>query len=246
MVDRAAEAERTRQEHAAAVIEERERARAEERTRATAAAKAEDERRRSQGWVRVMVPSASRFDGKPGQTVWQDGVPYCLVEPRKMRIESEDCCVYGLMPERDGWYITGWAKPLPAEETARLVAGALARQERAETKRRAERAIGSAFADAWRNGAYLERAEPEGETVFSDETVYDGGGSILVDRDGGAIWCVRRNGGDGDDWSLNNCRRGMAFRIPYSEDEDARIRNLVADLGDGPAPCEEGGTVIVP
>lgn len=72
----------------------------------------------------------------------------------------------------------------------------MARQGRVETKRRAEWAIGSAFADAWRNGAYLERAEPEGETVFSDETVYGGGGSIMVDRDGGAIWYVPRNGGE--------------------------------------------------
>lgn len=79
-----AEAERTRQERAAAVIEERKRAGAEERSRAVAAAQAEDERRRSQGWVRVMVPSASRFDGKPGQTVWQDGVPWTCPE----RVES--------------------------------------------------------------------------------------------------------------------------------------------------------------
>lgn len=105
---------------------------------------------------------------------------------------------------------------------------------------------GSAFADAWRIGLISNGRSLRGETVFSDETVYGGGGSILVDRDSGAIWYVRRNGGDGDDWSLNNCRRGMAFRTPYSEDEDSRIRNLVADLGDGPSTGTEGGAVIAP
>ena len=78
-----------------------------------------------------------------------------------------------------------------------------------------------------------------GEIVCDTRTTFGGGGYFVLDEDGDgpqgvpAIWHVRNNGGDGDDWSANNVSTGGAGGIgswiPWKADlaEDLRQADAV-------------------
>lgn len=58
--------------------------------------------------------------------------------------------------------------------------------------------------------------------------IYGGGSWFVIEKDG--IWYIENNGGDGDNWELNNIRTGGAgaigWRIPYSETLAGRLRKI--------------------
>ena len=76
---------------------------------------------------------------------------------------------------------------------------------------------------------------PEGKTAVSGETLldtftpYGGGERWVVQPD--AIWFIRNNSGDGDNWDRNNVETGGAgaigFKVPKTPELEARLRSAV-------------------
>ena len=85
----------------------------------------------------------------------------------------------------------------------------------------------SAFRARFRVAEYPPEAEVEGETIYDTYSIYGAGSRIVIDSE--YVWWVDANGMDGDDWSRNNCRLGIARRLPRTEElvEDAHA--LVAE-----------------
>ena len=79
---------------------------------------------------------------------------------------------------------------------------------------------------------------PEGET-YGDFNIYGGGEKWVITND--AIWHLRNNGADGDDWSYNNIKTGGAGAIgrkwPKTEEGVKVIRELMK-LKKGPKDRE--------
>mgnify|MGYP000856246398 CR=1 FL=1 len=97
------------------------------------------------------------------------------------------------------------------------IATAKAERERRESFESHLRAFRARFQDA----EYPPEAEVEGETVYDTYSIYGAGSRIVI---GDAwVWWVDNNGMDGDDWSRNNCRLGIARRLPRTDElvEDA-------------------------
>lgn len=73
---------------------------------------------------------------------------------------------------------------------------------------------------------------PDGERYdISPWNEYGGGESIILDKQHGRIWHVKNNGGDSDDWRVNNIRTGGAGAVgryvAYDENLAQRIRSLM-------------------
>lgn len=103
------------------------------------------------------------------------------------------------------------------------IATAKAKRERRESFENHLRAFRARFQDA----EYPPEADVEGETVYDTYSIYGAGSRIVI---GDAwVWWVDNNGMDGDDWSRNNCRLGIARRLPRTDElvEDAHA--LVAE-----------------
>lgn len=73
-----------------------------------------------------------------------------------------------------------------------------------------------------------ETAMPDGEVLLDSRTPYGGGDCFVVQPD--AIWYIRNNGADGDDWSRNNVTTGGAgaigWRVGYSATMADTLRRL--------------------
>jgi hypothetical protein len=58
--------------------------------------------------------------------------------------------------------------------------------------------------------------------------IYGGGSWFVIEKDG--IWYIENNGGDGDNWELNNIRTGGAgaigWRVPFDETLAGRLRKI--------------------
>jgi hypothetical protein len=89
-------------------------------------------------------------------------------------------------------------------------------------RREAFRAHLAAFEARFQDAEYPPEAEVEGETVYDTFSIYGVGSRIVIGNE--YVWWVEANGMDGDDWSRNNCRLGIARRLPRTDElvEDAR------------------------
>lgn len=67
-------------------------------------------------------------------------------------------------------------------------------------------------------------AWPTGETLLDTHNIYGAGDSFVIAKD--SIWYIRGNGMDGDDWSRNNLPGSIGWRIDFSEDTAAQLRQL--------------------
>jgi hypothetical protein len=69
-----------------------------------------------------------------------------------------------------------------------------------------------------------------GERLLNTQTIYGGGDWFVIDNT--HIWFIQNNGGDGDDWSVNNVRTGGAgaigWRVERNEELVNRLRELAA------------------
>jgi len=151
------------------------------------------------------------------------------------RLRSEDACMYGRMPEdQDVRY--AYVREAKSNEIEVLEA-----VEAAEAKTREERKV---MIEAFRGveqevsevGTY-EQTLPEadleaigkGDLVWhqrADLALYGGGTEWVATDD--RLWRIDGNGADGDDWSRNNFRRGIARWIPR---QDAHVEALRAMAG---------------
>lgn len=72
----------------------------------------------------------------------------------------------------------------------------------------------------------------EGERLLDTQTLYGGGDWWVIQPD--AIWYVKNNGADGDDWSYNNVRTGGAgaigWKMPRDPAVEAQLREADAML----------------
>lgn len=67
-------------------------------------------------------------------------------------------------------------------------------------------------------------AWPEGDQLLDTHNIYGGGDSFVIADD--AIWYIRGNGMDGDDWSRNNLRGAIGWRIARSDEIVTELRRL--------------------
>jgi hypothetical protein len=72
----------------------------------------------------------------------------------------------------------------------------------------------------------------EGEIVIDRTTIYGGGYWYVIGSDW--IWHVQNNGGDGDNWDLNNVEGfgagGIGWRVPYDEQMARDLRDIATIL----------------
>jgi hypothetical protein len=115
---------------------------------------------------------------------------------------------------------------------AALLAQETARIEQVRTLERAERQRRDLAGRIQEAGTFPEKAEPAGHKITNRQNIYGGGDWFVVDPD--AIWYVRNNGHDGDDWSLNNLATGgagaMAWRIDSTPEDLAQLAAIEAVL----------------
>lgn len=174
-------------------------------------------------------PHAGPFGGAP-----RDGIVVILAA--NARYEAEDGMSFGVGDE-SGYVYRAWAREATAEEAAPV----LAREAAAVARRRQAARVREIAAMIARDGTAPPPADGSlalvGERVLDTQDLYGGGGWFVVDEDGAgphgpAIWHVRNNGGDGDDWSRNNIRTGGAGAIgryvPYDAALVDELRRLDA------------------
>lgn len=109
-----------------------------------------------------------------------------------------------------------------ADEVERLEQAEAKTAQSSANQRRIHNAVEAIKARIQKEG---ERPEgmftPQGRTVLDTSTAYGGGDWFVIGDD--AIWYVRNNGGDGDNWSENNVRTGGAGAIGWKIPFDAGI-----------------------
>lgn len=139
-----------------------------------------------------------------------------------------------------GYLYLAWGREATAEEAAPLLAREAAANER---QRQAARVTEIATQIA-RDGTYPAPRDGAltlvGDSVLDTQDLYGGGQWFIIDANGAgpqntpAIWFVRNNGRDGDDWASNNVMTGGAGAIgcwiAYDETIAAELRALHAAL----------------
>lgn len=201
-----------------------------------AAAKAKaDELKAAAPWH---ISEGSGYGGRPysvGQVIkaprWvadEGGPEYLTVVRASKSYYSEDGLSFGVGDDRGYIYIAD-CREATAEEAAPLVEAKRAAAE----KKAAKQELAAITADIKESGERPEGEHtPTGEILFDSFTIYGGGDKIIIAPE--HIWYVRNNGGDGDNWSLNNIRTGGAgaigWRIPLNEALATRLRELAQIL----------------
>lgn len=99
--------------------------------------------------------------------------------------------------------------------------------DRAASARKAKDvALSSARKSIVEQGDRPTSGMPSGEVLHDTFNIYGGGDRFVIDGD--AIWYIRNNGADGDNWSHNNITTGGAgaigWRVPYSQELADQIR----------------------
>ncbi len=80
---------------------------------------------------------------------------------------------------------------------------------------------------------------PEGEKIENTFNIYGGGEQIIIEPDK-AIWYIRNNGADGDNWGDTNIGNpgyagAIGFRVPYSKELANELKQLKS-LKENPQP----------
>jgi hypothetical protein len=203
---------------------------------AKAAEKAKEEERRAAAPWRVSGGSGYGYGPYTVGEVIQasrhildkGGPEYLTVVRASKRYYSEDGLSFGVGDDSGYIYIAD-CREATAEEAAPLIE----KKRLAAEKRAAKQELAAITADIKENGERPEGEHvPEGEALLDTFTVYGGGERLVIGPE--YIWYLRNNGGDGDNWSLNNVRTGGAgaigWRIPLDETLATRLRALAQIL----------------
>jgi hypothetical protein len=161
-----------------------------------------------------------------GHAFWDHDTESVLVidSVNKKYIDSEDACVYGLMPDVDGWvYFADCRDATPDEAKPILNEMQTARDAAARGQRIDE--IEQHVRDY---GRFPEgRPAPEGEVLLDTSDPYGSGRKFVITND--SIWLLLNHHADGDDWSANNIDgRALGYAVPRNEALIRELRELDA------------------
>ena len=142
---------------------------------------------------------------------------------------------HGQWTPADGWATLYELRDADAEETAQLVAAETAaaaqaarRRARSDRRRRLEQLITGTGQCPAPGGRGIDLA---GARLLGGPDLYGGGDWFVITED--AVWYVRNNGMDGDDWSLNNVTTGGAgaigWRVPRNPDIETELTELAQE-----------------
>lgn len=150
---------------------------------------------------------------------------------RDVRISEDDPSVHGahLLGHEGERGAFAYYRPATDQETALLE-----RQEQDEAAERQAIKDRSERLDRLRDRFMSDGSRPaerqvvEGEVLLDTRNIYGGGEWWVIQPD--AIWFIRNNGADGDDWDLNNVVTGGAgaigWRLPRTPEMEAELREL--------------------
>lgn len=181
------------------------------------------------GWrERQLVPNT-----RPGGI--EAGEPEYLVvlEADRVYYDSDGEC-FGVGSHRG--YVYSATCRAATDEEARPLREALARREKAKEATEELDAICDRIRQEGER-PYLPtgKINPEGEQIAGPGPDPYGGGWWIVAGDEW-LWYIRNNGGDGNDWSVNNIRTGGAgavgWRVPADRQVVDRIRALWSKISD--------------
>lgn len=124
------------------------------------------------------------------------------------------------------------------EEIAQIEADEAERKAREQAEAERKRRLSALVARAQAEG---ERPAGDhvlqGERLLDTQDIYGGGDWWVISED--AVWYVRNNGHDGDDWSRNNVRTGAAgaigWRLPRDAEMERELRELATSMPRQPA-----------
>lgn len=194
---------------------------------------ARDEERRKLENRRVLIAAGERRVGETFR--FGDRVLVVTDLGKIWMLRSEDACIYGRMPEdQDVRY--AYVREASAQEIAVFEAS-----EAAEVKAREERkAVIEAFRAVEQEvsaSSTYEHPLPEAdrEALQTGDIIWHqhahlaiyGGGTEWVATDG-RLWRIDGNGADGDDWSRNNFRSGVARWILRQDAYVEALRAMAA------------------
>lgn len=153
----------------------------------------------------------------------KDGKYYKILTRSAQRVR-EDGLSFGLADD-EGEIVTGKSRLATSEESAPLLAA-----ETVETDRRAQlqcdAAERSAIAKHIQEHGDRPTGGSPGNRLLDNSNIYGGGDWFAINKT--EIWYVSNNGGDGDDWSLNNLPGAIGVRIPL--DQNQAIANRILAL----------------
>lgn len=186
------------------------------------------------------ISRSSGYGGKPYQVDhvyrnYKDATPewlYCLRTAQQY--VAEDGLSFGVGDE-SGYIYTAVCRAATDEEIAPVLAR-IAVHEKREQAVRDLRSLERRFATEGEHPGGDNTVD--GDRLLDTQNIYGGGSWWIVQPD--AIWYIRNNGADGDDWRANNVRTGGAgaigYRLPHTAELEAELRGLAAIVGEAATP----------
>ena len=175
-----------------------------------------------QGWtdgqvVRTSDRARERVPGTP---------EYLTVVKSGSRYYREEGMSFGVGDEQGRVF---WASC--REATPEEIAPVKAARDAREQKRVLQKELADLARKLQTDGERPEQADPQGDRILDDQNIYGGGSWWMVSVD--AVWYVRNNGADGDNWAHNNVRTGGAGAIGWTlpaGEIGPRLREIAASL----------------
>jgi len=160
---------------------------------------------------------------------------------RDFRISEDDPSCFGahlLGHEGESGCYCYYREATPEETEQAETAAAEAKEAR-----EAEQARRAGLRETW-DHIRAEGERPDGQGIVAEGTaiylsqrdrdgaIYGYGDSLVLGQDW--IWAVQNNGSDGADWSANNLRGAIGWRIPTDVTLAARLMELARETGLSP------------
>jgi len=191
----------------------------------------------SQGLLVTEFPRRTRQEAPPAGYVFRSnkyGKHVTVVKVRSEFLSANDCAENG--DETFGgaayWLHTIYCRPATDEEAAPVLAAEVEAQKKKDAAARLEAIAKQTCLTGERapkiEGTQDGRNDVDGEVLCDSFDLHGGGSRFVITSD--AIWYVRNNGADGDDWSANNVRTGGAGAVGYRVPLDAGLAEEIRTL----------------
>lgn len=161
----------------------------------------------------------------------RDGSAWTIVEVQKsVWMDSEDAMSFGIMDmDRDGYVYYASARPSTEEEMEK--AGILAARKERVTVQQISKAR-TTLKDLIKKHGQIPTGDHRLSKPFYEYKMHlaiVGGGEWFV-QDGNFVWYVQNNGGDGDNWAVNNIFTGGAGAIGWKASITSEMEPLITLL----------------
>ena len=192
----------------------------------------------------ILVSQGEGYGGRPytvGQVMHQAAAESCpevrfagwpdrflVVKHATSQYYREDGTTFGVGDE-SGYLYIAYCRPATEAESAPLRGQESAARAHREASGRLAELARQAQATGERPAGDDGGDWPQGERILEAFNIYGGGDCWIITAD--AIWYVRGNGGDGDNWANNNLRGAIGWRLAYDETLAAELRQLAGALG---------------